>query len=341
MKKIKRKNVKIAKRIIGDNSPVFIIAETGTNHNGNIETALKMVEKAALLGADAVKFQTIDADASYIKGTLPYNIYNNIRFTKNDWKRIKNAADKNNISFFSAPADIPSVHMLKDVGMPVVKISSGSMTNIALVREMAELKVPVMISTGMSYLKEIKGVVSEFEKKGAKDIIILHCISLYPAESHQLNLNAIKVLGENFSYPIGYSDHTRSNIPSIAAISLGARVLEKHFTIDRKLGGPEQEFSYDLDELKTWIDDIRYTEKVFGSFKKMPHTGEMDVRKKFRRCLVANRDIKRGEIIAKDALGLKRPIGKPGLNTIYFEKVVGKRAKKHIKMNQPIYEESV
>jgi len=336
-----RKIVKIGKRTIGDRSPVFIVAETGTNHNGNIEVAIKMIEAAKRCGADAVKFQTIDADASYIKDTLPYNIYKHMKFTLNDWKRLKKAALQNNIIFFSAPADVLSVDIFKAVKLPVIKISSGSMTNIALVRRMAKLKIPVMISTGMSYLSEVKMVVSEFERRGVKDLIIFHCTSLYPAGPDQLNLNAIKVLRESFSYPIGYSDHTRSDPPSVAAICLGARVVEKHFTIDRNIGGPEQSFSYSAVELKRLVDNIRYIEKTLGDLKKSPSPKEFGVRDKYRRCLIAETDIKKGQIIGRDIVGMKRPLVKPGLSTAYFEKVIGKKSKKNIKKNFPIYSDCV
>ncbi len=198
MARRRRKNIKIGNFTIGDGYPALIVAETGTNHNGNVEVAIKMIEAARRCGADAVKFQTIDAEASYIKGTAPYNIYSRIGFVKDEWMRLKRAASKNKILFFSAPADIPSVRVLKEIKVPLMKISSSSMTNIALVREIAGLGIPVMISTGMSYLKEVKAVVSEIEKKGVKDIMILHCTSLYPAKAGQLNLNALMTLRETF-----------------------------------------------------------------------------------------------------------------------------------------------
>ena len=332
-----RRDIKVGKHFIGDRFPVFVIAETGTNHNGNIEVAIKMIEEARRCGADAVKFQTIDADASYIKGTAPYNIYRRIRFTINDWNRLKRAAFQNNILFFSAPADIPSVEVFKSVKTPLIKISSGSMTNIALARKIAELKIPVMVSTGMSYLSEVRQTVSELEKRGIDDIIILHCTSLYPARCNQLNLKAIETLSSIFSYPIGYSDHTTSDFPSIIAVSLGARIVEKHFTIDRRLGGPEQELSYVPKELKRWIRGIRDTEEMLGNFKKVPSQEELKVRDRCRRCLVANIDIKAGQVITEDMIGMKRPLAKPGLNTSYFKKLIQKKAKKAIKKGSPIY----
>jgi N-acetylneuraminate synthase/N,N'-diacetyllegionaminate synthase len=336
-----RKEIKIGRRTIGDDFPTFIVAETGTNHNGNVNIGIKMVEAAKRCGADAIKFQTIDADASYIKGTVAYNIYKKIRFTKNDWIRLKNAAAKNNILFFSAPADIPSVEMLADLDLKVIKISSGSMTNIALVRRIAELRIPVMISTGMAYLWEVKKTVSELQKRGVKDIIILHCTSLYPADNTQLNLNAIKQLREVFPYPVGYSDHTTKNLASIVAVSLGARVIEKHFTLKKSLKGPEQAFSYTPDEFKILINEIRYVEKIFGAYEKKPSQAELKIRDKNRRCLVANVNIKKGQVITEEMIGMKRPRSKPGLNTSYFGAVIGKRAKNDIKKNNPIYSDSI
>jgi len=334
---MKEKTIRLGRHLVGEGRPVFMVAETGTNHGGNIEVAVKMIEAAKRAGADAVKFQTIDAEASYIRGTLPHKAYGKIRFTKDDWMRLKRAANQNGILFFSAPADIPSVDMLKAVKIPVVKISSGSMTNIALARRMASLKVPVMISTGMSYLSEVKGVVREFEKNGVRDIIILHCTSLYPAEIDQLNLEAIRALKRTFSYPIGYSDHTISNIPSVAAVCLGAKVLEKHFTVDRRVGGPEQRFSLLPDQLRDWVEEIRCTETALGTGKKVPSPRELASRDKNRRCLVANTDIKKGEVITADMIGMKRPLARPGLSTASFVYVLGRKAKRDIKGDSPIY----
>lgn len=337
MRKNIRRSIKIGRYVIGDSSPVFIVAETGTNHNGNIEIAIKMIEAAKHCGADAIKFQTIDADASYIEGTLPHGIYKKARFTKEEWLTLKKAASENKIIFFSAPADIPSARILKSVRLPLIKISSGSMTNIALVREVSGYGIPVMISTGMSYLSEVKRVVSEIEKAGVKDIIILHCTSSYPADNSQLNLNAIKTLRDTFAYPIGYSDHTTNDLPSVGAVCLGARIIEKHFTIDKGAGGPEQKFSYMPHELTSLIRNIRCIETALGSSKKIPSPLEIQTRDKNRRCLIANINIKKGDVITEDMVGMKRPLEKPGLNTAYFSKIVGRIAARDIKKNSPIY----
>lgn len=336
-----RKEVKIGSRIIGDSRPVFMIAEAGTNHNGNIDVALRMIESARQSGADAVKFQTIDPDASYIKGSLPHNIYRKLSFAKKDWLRLKKAAKANGLIFFSAPADIPSVELCRDIKLPLIKISSPSMTNIALVRKMAGLGLPVIVSTGMAYLDEVKTVVREFERHGAKDIMIMHCTSLYPAPAECLNLNSILTLRKAFGCPIGYSDHTKSNISTIAAVSLGARIIEKHFTIDRGCGGPEQAFSYDTREFKKLVEEVRYAEKALGSFDKAPSKDELSLREKYRRCLVANRYIKKDERFTKEVIGMKRPLARPGLNTGYIGKILGRPAAKDINENEPIYSSSV
>lgn len=338
---MERKRIRIGKKFIGDNDPVFIVAETGTNHNGRMDVALKMIEAARRMGSDAVKFQTIDADASYIKGSLPHSIYRKIRFTKSDWLRLKKAADANGLVFFSAPADMPSLEIFRDITMLLTKISSPSMTNIALVRKMAGLGLPVIVSTGMAYLDEVKAVVREFERHGTKDIMIMHCTSLYPAQAEHLNLNSILTLRKAFKYPIGYSDHTKSDVSSIAAVSLGARIIEKHFTIGRGYGGHEQAFSYDTGEFKKLVEEVRYAEKALGSFDKAPSKEELRLREKYRRCLVANRDIKKNERFTKEIIGMKRPLAKPGLNTGYIDEIQGKAAAKDINENEPIYSSSV
>lgn len=338
---MEHKRIKVGKKFIGENEPVFIVAETGTNHNGRMDVALKMIEAAARTGADAVKFQTVNADASYIRGSLPHNIYRKISFKKDDWITLKKAADANGLVFFSAPADIPSLELLRDVKMPLIKISSPSMTNIALVRSMAGLGIPVIISTGMAYIHEVRTAAREFKQHGAKDIVLMHCTSLYPAPPEALNLNSIVTLRRVFKCLIGYSDHTTSNVSSIAAVCLGATTIEKHFTIDRKYGGPEQVFSYDESGFKKLVEDVRYAEDALGSFSKAPSRAELKLREKYRRCLVANRDIKKNECFTKEAIGMKRPLTRPGLNTGYIDKILGKTAAKDINEDEPIYSSSV
>jgi sialic acid synthase SpsE len=215
------------------------------------------------------------------------------------------------------------------------------MTNIALVRKMAGLGIPVIISTGMAYIYEVKAVVHEFERHGAKDIMIMHCTSLYPAPAESLNLNSIITLRRTFKYPIGYSDHTTSNISSISAVCLGASIIEKHFTIYRKYGGPEQAFSYDMSEFKKLVEEVRYAEKALGSFDKAPSKEELKLREKYRRCLVANKNIKKGELFTGEIIGMKRPLSKPGLNTSYFERIIGRKAARYIAKDAPIYANSI
>ena len=328
--------VRVQKRKIGDDNPVFIIAEMGTNHNGRLNLALEMVDRAKEVGADAVKCQPVFPGSSYIEGTEAHTIYSKAWLGFDEWQKVKERAETNGLIFFAAPADIPGVEMMKKIGVPLIKISSPSTTNVPLQDAVARLGVPVMVSTGMSYLGEIEKVVRNLSNKGVNEIILLHCVSLYPSPVECLNLRAMKTMIEVFPYPVGYSDHSTGDAACMAAVALGAEVIEKHFTLDRKLEGPEHEFSADCDDFRELVQKIRIVEKALGSPHKGPCEMEKAKREIYRRSLVANCEIKKGTVITAEMIGLKRPVGKRGFDTDFYYDVIGRVASKDIRKNESI-----
>lgn len=323
-------------RKIGGDHSAFIVAEIGTNHNGRLDIALEMVDRAKEVGVDAVKFQPVDPGASYIEGSEAYHIYTNVWLKQEDWLKIKERAENNDIVFFAAPADIPGALMMKKVGLSLIKISSPSMTNVPLQNTIATFDIPVMVSTGMAYLGEVEKVVRNLEEKGCREIILLHCVSLYPAPMDCLNLSAMKTMIEVFPCPVGYSDHSIGSGACLAAVALGAKVIEKHFTLDHNMEGPEHLFSADCDDFRNLVREIREVESALGDHYKRPCAMEMDKRKIYRRCLVANCDIEKGTIIIKDMVGLKRPVGKRGLDTDFYYDVIGRVAARDIRKDESI-----
>jgi len=323
--------IKVRNKRIGGNAPAFIIAEIGTNHNGNPKLAVKLIKEAARARVDAVKFQVVDPKESYQKGSPSYKIFKKVRLDFSVLRKLKREAEKLGLVFFATPGDVSSLKELLRLNVPLIKISSGCMTNIVLLREAAQTGLPIIMSTGMSYMREVKRAVGELEKNGADKIVVLHCVSQYPAKADILNLNAIRTLKSRFKYPIGYSDHAEGSISSLVAVSLGAKVIEKHFTLSRKLKGPEHKFSMEPEELWQMVSDIRNAEKMMGSYEKTPANGEKAARDKFRRFLVFRRDMKKGTSIKAGDMGIKRLISGKGISPHCYDSAIHKTLTKDVK----------
>lgn len=329
--------IKVRNKKIGDNAGVFVIAEIGTNHNGSLDIAKKMVKEAAAAKVDAVKIQIVNPDESYIKGSKSYRIFKKIYLDFNSLKDLKYEAEKRGLIFFATAGDISSLDAIIRLKAPIVKISSGSMTNILLVREAARTGLPIIISTGMSYLKEVKEVIAELENNKAREIIILHCTSVYPAGYEDLNLNSISTLKKAFRYPVGYSDHTKDNLACLVSVSMGARVIEKHFTLDKRSPGPDHYFSADPEELTGLVKAIRDIERMMGSAAKRPTETERILRNKVRRFLVFNKDLTKEDVLTKDNIGIKRIArGQRGLSSQHYDSIVGRKVIKNVKKNEPV-----
>lgn len=331
-----------------NNRKVFIIAEAGVNHNGSVEIAKKLIDVAAAGGCDAVKFQTFKTE-SIITKTAPkaeYQIRNTainesqfemlkrLELSSFDYKILFSYCKRKNIMFMSTPFDEQSVDFLDRLGMEIFKISSGDITNRPLIQCIAEKRKPIILSTGMSYLEEVKkavGWIKDIWKKlnTKPQLVVLHCVSDYPPRVEDVNLLAMKMLESTFGLVVGFSDHTLGIEISIAAVAMGAKVIEKHFTLDRRMEGPDHKFSLEPDELKTMVKAIRNVEKALGDGVKKPTENEKEMRSKARRSLVAGRNIKAGEIINREDISVKRP--GTGIPPEFLTQIINKKARVDIK----------
>jgi N-acetylneuraminate synthase/N,N'-diacetyllegionaminate synthase len=338
--------INIADRKIGPGQPCFIIAEAGVNHNGDLETCKALIDVAIEAGADAVKFQTFTADrvsnASARKAEYQQQatgsaesqleMLRRLELTPEAHYTIVDYCRKCDILFLSTPFDDKSVELLDEIGMPAFKIGSGEITNWPFLQVIARKAKPVILSTGMSYLSEIDQAVRVLQAAGCDQLILLHCVSSYPADPADVNLKAIKTLETAFQVPVGFSDHTHGIEISLGAVALGACVIEKHFTVDRNLPGPDHKASLEPNELMALVKGIRSLESAFGDGRKVPAPGEQDTRQFSRRSLVLKCELKAGSSIEASMLTALRPAG--GIDPSSTKFVVGRRVKRTLKAGQ-------
>ena len=336
------REVRVGPKRVGPDSPVFIIVEIGATHGGQVETALRLVDAAAKSGVDAVKLQTIWADESYVPDTPSHDVFKTLWLTLEELKRIKRACEDQGLVLFSTPGDPVGLDMVLQLGVPLLKISSGLMTNLPFVERCAATGLPLVISSGMSYLPEVERTVQTATGAGCEELMLMHCVSLYPAPPQTLNLAAMRTLAAAFPCPVGYSDHYDGITAAVAATALGARLLEKHFTLDRNQFGPDHSFSADPVQMRELVDAVRAAERMVGVAEKAPDPAERPGRELYRRCLVARRPIAAGEVITLEAVGLKRPRpGNQGLAPECLEQVVGRRAARDIAQHESLTAEMV
>lgn len=330
---------------------VFIIVEAGVNHNGSVELAKKMINVASACGADAVKFQTFKSElgiskfapkAEYQKRSTGNNetqleMVRKLELDEEAHRELIAHCRKKHIKFMSTPFDNESVEMLQRLRLDIFKISSGEITRLPLLRKIGSLGKKVILSTGMADLKEIRDAVDILIKSGTKasSITLLHCNTEYPTPMEDANLKAIPTIAATFpGIQVGYSDHTMGIEAAIAAVAIGAVVIEKHFTLDRKMKGPDHQASLEPDELKAMIRSIRNIEKALGDGIKRPSASEQKNIPIVRRSIVAARDIQKGEIFTEQNLGIKRP--GTGISPMLWDKVIGKKAKYNFKKDELI-----
>ncbi|WP_198003720.1 N-acetylneuraminate synthase [Methanococcoides burtonii] len=321
---------------ISENAPVFIIAEAGVNHNGSIALAKQLIDVAAKSNADAVKFQTFVTEdvvsintpkAEYQKHTTEssesqFEMIKKLELSKTDHKELMKHAEQKNIMFLSTPFDERSVDLLVELGVPLIKISSGEITNHPLLKYISRKGIPIILSTGMSTLEEVAEAVSVIKDAGCEDLTLLHCTSSYPARVEDCNLLTMETMADVFDVQVGYSDHTSGICVPLAAAAMGACVIEKHFTLDKNLTGPDHMASLEPTELEEMVRGIRLVEKARGSSVKAPVESELEVRDIVRRSIVAKVNIPAGTVIAEDLLAFKRPgVGMPPK---YLDRLIGK-----------------
>ncbi|MFA6292781.1 MAG: pseudaminic acid synthase [Victivallales bacterium] len=339
--------IQIGKRKIGPGFPAYVIAEISANHGQRFEKAVEIIKAAKAAGADAVKLQTytpdtitIDCDSKYftIKGTIwkgknLYKLYGEA-YTPWEWQpKLKKIADKLKIDLFSTPFDFTSVDFLEKMNVPAYKVASFELVDIPLIRKIARLGKPVIMSTGMATLQEIREAVRAVKSEGNSQIALLKCTSEYPADPNDMNLRTIPDMRKRFGTVVGLSDHTLGIASSVAAVSLGACIIEKHLTLSRKEPGPDSSFSLEPQELGELVKEIRTVEAALGKINYSFSAKEKATRV-FRRSLFAVKDIKKDEFLTPENIRSIRP--GYGLAPKYYDKVIGKTAKNDIKFGTPL-----
>lgn len=338
---------KIGDKKIGDNHPTFIIAELSANHMNDFDIAVKTIEAMAESGANAVKFQTftpdtitLDCDNEFFQikqgtvwdGQVLHDLYEDA-YMPWDWQpKLKKIAEELGLIVFSSPFDKTSVDFLEDIDVPAYKIASFEITDIPLIEYVASKGKPIIISTGIATLDDIVLAVKTCQEVGNTQISLLKCTSSYPAPLDEINLKTIPDMIKRFDLVIGLSDHTIGCDVSSAAVALGAKIIEKHFILDRNLGGPDSEFSMEPNEFKQMVDSIRNVEKALGEVN-YDLSEKSKLNREFSRSLFVVEDINKGEIITKDNVRSIRPSF--GLHPKYLKDIMGKRVNKNLKKGAP------
>ena len=334
---MKNKFFKVGKKYIGENKKIFIIAEIGINHGGNFKKCIKMINAAARSGADSVKIQTNDVNESYAPRTASYKEFKFKNFLDKELLKLKRYSESLGVIFFSSPGDIKSLKRLIRIKIPVIKISSGLATNLPLIGEVIRRKIPIIISTGFSDKKDLDDLKKFIDKFNFRKIAILKCTSIYPASSSELDLNSIKFLKEKFNLPVGYSDHSMGDLATVVAVSCGATIIEKHFTLNKLQKGADHKISLEPKEFINMVNKIRTTEEMLG--KKVFRIND-EIKKKrnmYLRYLTAKKDIKKGDVLSLDNIGFFRHNRKKsGLEPKYFFHLKSKKSKANFRKNQII-----
>jgi len=334
--------VAIGNRLVGPGQPCFIIAEAGVNHNGDLDLARRLIDEAARAGADAVKFQTFTAEA-VISPQAPKAAYQKVttgaqqsqldmvrafELPMDAFRLLADHAGERGIMFLSTPFDHASVDALDAIGVPAFKVPSGEVTNLPLMRRIGATGKPVILSSGMSTLGEVETAIEVLRAAGCPRLVLLHCTSAYPATAESVNLRVMDTMAMAFGLPVGYSDHTVGIAVPIAAAARGACCVEKHFTLDRELPGPDHKASLDPLELAAMVAGIRVAEAALGDGIKAPQAEELDTKAVARRSLFAARPLAVGEVVAAGDVIALRPSG--GISPMEIDRLVGKRVAKPV-----------
>ncbi len=342
------KSVKIENHIISPSSPTFIVAEISANHNQDYNRAVEVIHAAKEAGADAVKLQTYTADTITIdcdsdcfqitQGTIwdgmtLYQLYQKA-YTPWEWQPgLMEEAGKLGLTCFSSPFDFTAVDFMESMKMPAYKIASYEINDIPLIRKIARLHKPIIFATGIAYPEDIKRALDTCKEEGNEDIILLKCVSSYPTPYEEVHLKTIPALAQTYDCLVGISDHTMGGIVSAGAVALGAKMVEKHLTLRRADGGPDSSFSMEPEEFAAMVRDIRMMEKALGS-SEYTLTRTQEIEHEGSRSLFVVADIAAGELLTPENIRSIRPGN--GLHTMYYEEVLGKRAKVNLKKGTPL-----
>jgi N,N'-diacetyllegionaminate synthase len=333
---------RVADRIVGPGAPCFVVAEAGVNHDGDPERALRLVGAAAEAGADAVKFQTFDADllaspraakAQYQAratggGEMQADMLRRLQLSEEVHHLLADEARRRGLLFLSTPFDVGSADFLVSLGVPALKMGSGELTNLPLLAHVAGMGRPLMLSTGMADLAEVDAAVAAVRAAGSPPLALLHCVSCYPADPADVNLRAMETMSARYGVPVGFSDHTLGIEIALAAVALGASILEKHLTLDRSLPGPDHAASIEPGEMAALVRGVRLVEAALGHGRKEPAPGERELARAARRSLVAARDIPEGAVLTSDLVTILRP--GTGLPAASLPALLGRRVRRAI-----------
>jgi N,N'-diacetyllegionaminate synthase len=329
--------------------PVFMIAEAGVNHNGDVLLAKELIDVAAAAGANAVKFQTYTTDklvsagapkAEYQKRNAGEDesqaaMLRRLELKRSDYQELMSHCFERGIVFLSTPFDEDAVDFLDGLGVPAFKLGSGDLTNLPLLEHVARKGKPVILSTGMSDLEEVRDAVKVMEELGCGSLILLQCVSNYPADASDVNLRAMSTMANEFSLPVGYSDHTEGIEVALAAAALGACIIEKHFTLNKTLPGPDHRASLEPSELTAMIEGIRKVEAALGTGEKTRAASEENTAQVARRSLTAARDISAGTQLTRDMIAIQRP--GTGLTPGQISSVIGRRLRIDVKTGSQLF----
>jgi len=328
---------------------VYIIAEAGVNHNGKIDLAFKLCDAAKEAGVDAIKFQTWKTEnivtksaslATYQENNISkkkksqFEMLKELELGYGSFIQIKEYCKKIGIAFLSTPDDDESLEFLLKMGMSFIKVGSGEVTNVPYLRKIGMTKMPIILSTGMSNLGDVERAYNILIDAGATEITLLHCTTNYPCPMEEVNLNAMLTLKEAFKCKVGYSDHTVGIEVPIAAVAMGARVIEKHFTIDKSMEGPDHKASLDPVELNEMVKAIRNIEKAMGNGIKTPNSSEKRIEKVVKKKIVASKVIGKGELFSNENITVKR--SQDGLSAEFWDNIIGQKASRNFDVDEAI-----
>lgn len=327
---------------------VKIIAEAGVNHNGSVALAKQMVDAAKEAGADYIKFQTFipkklvskfAEKADYQKettgsGESQLEMLEKLALTQKDFTELNRYCREKQMGFLSTPFDLDSIEFLDTFDMDFWKLPSGEITNLPYLEKIGQTRKPVVMSTGMSSLQEVKDAAAVLRKAGAKEITLLHCNTQYPTPMEDVNLRAMQTLEKELNLPVGYSDHTQGIEIPIAAVAMNACIIEKHFTLDRSMEGPDHKASLEPDELKAMVQAVRNVEQALGNGKKEPSPSELGNISVVRKSIVAKCGIKKGDTFTEDNLTVKRPGN--GISPMRWYEMIGKQAERDFAEDEPV-----
>lgn len=330
------------------NGRCLIIAEAGVNHNGNLELALKLCDAAKKAGADVIKFQTWKTEAIITKTVsqaeyqkentgieqTQFEMLKSLELSYGDFAKIKEYCDSIGIVFSSTADETESLDFLLTLGIPFIKIGSGDIGNIPYLRYIGSKSMPIILSTGMSSLADIDISLQALKEGGATDITLLHCTTSYPCTFENVNLNAMRTIKDAFKLPVGYSDHTSGSSVSVAAVAMGAKVIEKHFTLDKNMEGPDHQASLNPKEFKLLVKEIRNIEAAMGDGRKIPTDTEKEISKVVLKRIVARRLINKDQIIKYEDICIKR--NDSGMMAKDWDMIIGAKANKDYNIDEGI-----